>query len=132
MAVFQSDEQLKEILRRLFDRVGADPLAAKTLVKSKLIIRIRTTRPIAAVTINGRKDPPELLYTENNLRPDLDIEVGAETLHKILLKELRLRNAIATRALNVKGPVWKSFILEEIFHSAQSLYPDVVKEMGLN
>lgn len=123
MPVYQTSEQLTHILQTLFDQVGRDPKAVESLVKSRLIIRLKITDPQAVVVINGRKNPPQLSYTAGALQPDLDIQLSADTLDKILRKELRLSAAVAARELTVRGPVWKSFVLEDIFHSAQELYP---------
>ncbi len=125
MPVYQTSEQLTRVLQTLFDQVGQDPVAVQALVKSHLIIRLRITDPQAVVVINGRKNPPQLSYVTGVLQPDLDIQVSADTLDKILRREMRLSAAVAARQLSVRGPVWKSFVLEDIFHSAQALYPKV-------
>ena len=58
--------------------------------------------------------------------------MNADALHKILLGELRLSSAVATRQLVVRGPIHKSFVFEDIFHSAQAFYPNVLEEVGLD
>jgi len=126
MPVFQTSEHLTRVMQALFDQVGQDSAAIRALVKSHLIIRLRITDPQALVEINGRKNPPQLSYAASALQPDLDIQVSADTLDKILRRELRLSAAVAARQLSVHGPVWKSFVLESIFRSAQALYPKVL------
>jgi hypothetical protein len=131
MAQFATSEQLQKVLQTLFDRIARDEAALRAVSKARLIIRFNITHPATAVVVNGRKDPPQMTYGATTLRPDLDIKVGADTLHHILLKELRLRDAIARGQMVPRGPVWKSFVLEDIFHAAQALYPEVLKEHGL-
>ena len=104
----------------------------KSVVSSKLILRLRVTAPEADVVINGRKNPPVISYGKTALRPDLEIELGADALHQILLGELRLSSAVASRQLVVRGPIFKTFVFEDIFHSAQSFYPSVLAEIGLD
>ena len=82
--------------------------------------------------VNGRKDPPQITYGKTALRPDLEIQLSADTLHKILLGELRLSSAVATRQLAVRGPIHKSLVFEDIFHSAQAFYPSVLEEIGID
>jgi hypothetical protein len=65
------------------------------------------------------------------LRPQLDVELTADSLHRILLKELSLRKALGSGAMKVRGPVWRTVALEEILHHGQDLYPQVLHETGL-
>ena len=132
MPVFANTEMLQTTLKLLFARVGQDPGAVKSVVDSKLILRMRVTAPEAEVVLNGRKAPPIITYEKTSLRPDLEIQLSADALHKILLGELRLSSALAARQLNVRGPIYKSFVFENIFHSAQAFYPSVLKEVGLD
>ena len=131
MAFYEDAGRLKTALQTLFDRIAQDVSAVQALAAAKIIIRLDITQPDAAVVFNGRKNPPQVTYGPTTLRPDLDIGLTAETLHRILLRETRLRTAIATAQLKVRGPVWKSFVLEDIFHSAQAYYPHVLAEMGI-
>ena len=132
MPVYPNEEILQTTLKTLFARVGQDPQAAKSVVSSKLILRLRTTAPEADVVVNGRKNPPEITYGQTKLRPDLEIELNADALHKILLGELRLSSAVASKQLIVRGPIFKTFVFEDIFHSAQGFYPGVLEEVGLD
>ena len=132
MTVFSSTELLQTTLKALFAHVGKDPQAAKAVVSSKLILRMQVTAPEANVVVNGRRDPPQITYDKTTLRPDLEIELSADALHKILLGELRLSSAVAARQLVVRGPIFKTFVFEEIFHSAQAFYPSVLEEVGLD
>ena len=131
MPVYPNAELLQTTLNNLFGRVGKDPQAVKSVVDSKLILRLRVTAPVADVVVNGRKNPPAITYGKTTLRPDLEIELSADALHQILLGELRLSSAVAARQLVVRGPIFKTFVFEDIFHSAQKFYPDVLDEVGL-
>jgi hypothetical protein len=132
MAVYPNAEVLQTTLQTLFHRVGQDPAAIQSLVSSKLILRMRTSAPAVDVVINGRKNTPQVTYGKTTLRPDLEIELSADALHQILLGQLRLSSAVASRQLMVRGPIFKIFVFEDIFHSAQGFYPSVLAEMGLN
>ena len=133
MTVYQSSQQLIGALQLLFGRVHArDPEAANAVSKSRLIIRLQLSAPSAQVVINGRKQPPEITYGSNSLRPDLDVDLSADALHFILLGELSLGKAISSKQMKVRGPIFKSFVLEGIFRSGQALYPQILSEIGLN
>ena len=113
----------------MFDQIGDDPQVAKQVSHARLIIRLRMTDPPAEVLINGRKDLPQIFYGSTTLRPDLDIELPAEIFHRIMLAELPLGRALASGQMKVRGPIWKSFVLQEIFQSGQREYPQVLKSI---
>lgn len=133
MPVYQDTQQLYSSLRSLFERIKSqDGVATGPLTTSKLIIRLRCTQPEAEVTISGRQKPLRIDYGASPLRPDLDVSLSADTLHAILLAELPLGKAIANREMKVRGPLMKAFVLEEILHLGQALYPQVLAEQGLD
>jgi hypothetical protein len=132
MAIYKTSQQLSKSLQLLFERVyQQDPAAAEAVSKSNLIIRLRLSAPKAEVVINGRKNPPQITYGNSSLKPDLDVDLTADALHYILLGELPLGKALANGQMKVHGPVWKSFVLANIFHSGQAIYPALAGEIGL-
>jgi hypothetical protein len=76
-------------------------------------------------------NPVQIHYGSSPKKPDLDVDLTADALHQILLGELRLRKALGSGAMKVKGPFWKSFALEEILHHGQALYPQVIRDLDL-
>lgn len=131
MPVFESTEKLTSALRLLFGRIGAQVDTAQAIQSARLAIRFNLSQPDAQVLIDGRKKPAAILYGPSPLKPDLEVELSADALHKILLRELRLSKALGSGVMRVRGPVWKTFALEAILHSGQDLYPDVLQELGL-
>ena len=119
-------------MQSLFTQVNdLNPEAVAEVSKSRLILHIQTKSPVVEVTINGRVSPPEIIYGSNALKPDLDVELDADAFHFILLGELRLRKALSSKQLKVRGPIWKAFVLEGIFQSGQYIYPEIMTEAGI-
>lgn len=131
MPVYKDSEQLNQALRMLFDQLAAQPATLKAVSSSRLAIRFNLTAPAAQVQIDGRVNPPKVHYGAAGPRPDLEVDLSADGLHQILLKELRLSKALGSGVMKVRGPVWKSFVLEEVLHQCQDLYPEVIRKMGL-
>ncbi len=132
MPVFNSTEQFYMVTKSLFDRVQKiNPSAAADLESSKLIIRFNTSDPAAILLINGRRHPAGVSFGENRVRPEVDVNMTADTLHQILLGELRLAKALASKAINVRGPMRKALKVAELFHQCQDVYPDVLREEGI-
>ena len=131
MTYYANTDQLLRHLTRLFERMRMEePEATKAVSNSRLIIRLNLHAPQAVVLINGRYTPARVGYESGVLRPDLDISFSADTLHAILLKQISLKQALASGQMTVRGPIFKSFILEDIFRKGQALYPQVLHELS--
>ena len=131
MAVYVDSEQLYTYVEALFALISEkNPGAADAVLASRLVIRLRCTEPDAEITLNGRRRPLETTFGPTPLRPTLDIELAADTLHAIMLDELGIKKALAGGLLEVRGPVWKAKALADLFHQGQELYLQVLQERG--
>lgn len=132
MPVFSGSDQLNDVLQALFARVAEGaPGVGDAIAASHLVIRLRCTEPDAEVILDGRRRPVQVYYGPAGLRPTLDIELAADTLHAILADELSLKAALASGLLKVRGPVWKVTVLAEFFYQGQTLYPELVRDLDL-
>lgn len=133
MPVYANDDQLYACTKALFSRIAEeDPGAADAILASRLVIRLRLSGPVAELTINGRQRPVQTTFGPSTLRPTLEIDMQADTLHCIMLGELSLRSALGDGQLQVRGQVWKAMALADLFRRGQSLYPQVLREHGLS
>lgn len=132
MPIYTNDAQLYSCFKALFSVIEAhDPKAADALLKASIAITFNCSTPSASITIDGRKAPVQLLYGAKNYKSTIEVALSADTLHCLLLGEIRLTQAIGSDLLNLKGPVWKTLSLADIFHYAQQFYPDILKNHGL-
>ena len=132
MAFFADADQLYAVAQQLLSRVQEEkPHSAEGITRSRLVVRLRTTGPPTEFTLNGRQRPLEIIYGPAGLRPTLDIELSADTLHRILMDELPLRRALGNGALRVHGPVWHVVPLADLFHQGREIYPQVLADHGL-
>ena len=132
MRFYTDTDQLYFCMQALFARIGQEePGAANAILASHLVIRLRCTDPDAEITMNGRQRAVQTTFGPCRMRPTLDIELTASTLHRILLGELSLTKALADGLLKVYGPVWKTMALADLFHRGQVLYPQMLREQGL-
>lgn len=133
MPIYTNSDQLYSVLKTLFGRVAEkDQNAAKTITNSKLILRMRTSSPVTEVSFNGRQNPLRIIYGPVSLRPDIELEIPADLLHGILLSEITMRKAYSSGKIKLRGPIWKAFVFENIFHAGQQLYPQVFAEHNNN
>jgi hypothetical protein len=133
MPVYTTDAQLYSCFGTLFSIIERnDSTAADALVKAALVIRFNCSSPPATITINARRDPVEIVFGMTTIKPAIEVSLTADTLHCLLLGEIRLTKAIGSDLLEMKGPVWKTLTLAGVFHHAQRFYPDVLKGNGLS
>ncbi len=106
------------------------PKATDAIGKSKMNILIRTTDPAADIMVLGRERPVRTTFGENGVKPDLEIDMTADTFHKILLDDLSLRTALGNGLMKVKGPIWKAMTLSDLFHVSRKCYPGIIEGQG--
>lgn len=132
MPIYANDAQLYSCFQTLFGIIEEKvPKAADTLLKSAMTIKFNCSAPTAFITINARKAPVQLLYGSTEAKPTIEVVLTADTLHCLLLGELRLTKALGSELMVCKGPVWKTLSLADIFRNAQRFYPDVLRDNGL-
>lgn len=128
MPIYASDTQLYSCFEELFAVIeGHDPKAAGALLKASLAIRFDCAAPTASITIDARRAPVNVLYGPSDVRPTIEIGLAADTLHCLLLGSIRLGKAVGSDLLDMKGPVWKTLALADVFHYAQQFYPAVLE-----
>lgn len=133
MPVYPDSQDLYTNLERLFSGLQSqDPQTVGALARSRLAIRIRCSDPVALVVINGRTNSVDIQYGKDGLRPDLDVELSADTLHEILMGRLSLKRALANGVMRVRGPVWKTSALEGIFQRGKLLYPQIYQNKAIH
>ncbi len=132
MSIYTSDQQLYACFQQLFTAIEAhDAKAANALLKASLAIRFDCVAPAASITIDARRAPVAVRYGSSDVKPTIEIGLKADTLHCLLLGSIRLGKAVGSDLLDMKGPVWKTLALADLFHTAQELYPAVLAEHQL-
>lgn len=132
MAVYANTQQVYDCFRVLFEQIEKqEPEAAEQLLKARLAIRFCCSQPTAELIIDARQRPVQILYGQNSIRPEVDVELSADTLHCLLLGELGLRKALGSGRIKPKGPILKMIALGALFDHARHLYPSVARSFSL-
>ena len=74
----------------------------------------------------------QIVYGPSSLRADIELELPADLLHRILLNEISMRKAYSGGKIKLRGPIWKAFVFDEIFHAGQKIYPEVLQAYNLD
>ena len=132
MPFYNSADQIYDCLQTVFNHVGAhNPNAGTALLSLHLVTRMRLTAPAAQITIDSRRRPIKTTYGPSPLRTDVEVEMAADTLHRILLGELLPKKAWANGLVKLRGPSWKTLVLADLFYQSQAIYRQVLREQGL-
>jgi hypothetical protein len=132
MAVYADAQQVYDCFRTLFEQIKAkEPQAAEKLLGARLAIRFRCSAPSVEIVIDARQPPLQILYGKNGVTPQVDVVMAADTLHCLLLGEVKLAKAIGNGLIKPRGPILKTLALADLFHHAQHLYPVVAQQYGL-
>ena len=132
MPFYRDTEQFYTATTALFARISqSDPHAADGILRARMVIRMRASDPEGELVLDGRQAPLISSFGPSTLRPELDIQMAADTLHRILLGDLPLEKALSGGLLKVRGPILKTLPLADLLHQGQRYYPDVLLELGL-
>ncbi|MDX1662996.1 MAG: SCP2 sterol-binding domain-containing protein [Candidatus Promineifilaceae bacterium] len=105
--------------------------AVDKVLRSGLLVLLHVTQPETFIWLDARRPPLEIGFGPARLRPDLEVIVDADTLHRVLLGQISLRQAHSSGRVQVRGPIWRVSALGDFFSQAPALYPDVLREQGL-
>jgi len=131
MPVFESAEQLYEVMGALFDRLKATPEIADGLLEGKMVVRFHWKGPDGQATVDLRSAPITYTLGPSDLEPDVEMIQSADVAHRFWLGKLNVPQAIATRKVVSKGSVPKALKLLPAVKPAFAVYREVLAAQGL-
>lgn len=132
MPAFSSADQLKKVLGSFFELLAADPVIGPKLLESKLIIKFNYREPDAAITIDMKGEKAVFTFDDAEKKPVVEMSMKADTAHKFWMGDVNLIIALARREITAKGPIPQILKLLPIIKPAYKLYPDYIKDKGIN
>lgn len=131
MGFYTDSKILVAVMQDLFTRTLADPAGLEELTGSHMRFQLIISNPSAIIGADCKVRPPAISYGPQEGKVDLAIHSPADLLHRVLLKEVRLRDAFFGGQMKVKGSILRAKRLEGLFHVFQALYPQVLVDAGL-
>lgn len=131
MAIFQSEQQLYDVLQAVFVAVAANPEDIAPFTHSNLVIRMKTEEPAAEVLLDGRQPPLEVFYGERPGKANIEITLAADLLHAIWSDQASAREAFFSGKVKTKGNLLKAMPLIELFRECERVYPAIAQAYGL-
>ena len=131
MAIFQSDQQLYEVLQGVFAALTATPTNIEAFTRSNLVIRMQTADPAAEVLLDGRQPPLEVFYGPTPGKANLEVAMPADLLHQIWMGHQSASEAFFSGRITTKGNLLKASQLLDLFRECEAVYPTVAAAYGL-
>lgn len=131
MSVFQSPDQLRDVLHDVFTALQDVPNTIDTFTRSNLVIRIHLHAPDLSVLLDGRQPPLEVFYGDTPGDANLTASLPADLLHDIWLGQTSARQAFFNGQIQTQGNLMRAVPLLDLFRAAEDVYPPIAAEYGL-
>jgi len=129
--VFKDSDMLYDVLMDFYDVLNNDPDIGPSLQKTNLCIQFRYSNPDAVITIDATGNETELIKGEFSGDPEVTMSMNADFAHKFWHGKANLVTALTRRQVAAKGNVPKTLKLLPILKPAYDLYPDFLRDKGL-
>lgn len=132
MPIYNSTSQLYDCLETLFDRIfKRNEYDLSALERSGLVTRFVISEPAGELIIDCSQRPVATHFGPTDVKPNLTITLSADTLHGIMLGELGILKSLGARKLKAKGPIHKTKAFYGLFEQSQKVYPQILREKGV-
>jgi putative sterol carrier protein len=126
---YESAAQFEHLFTELFARIeAADSGGFDDLVSRRMAVRFRVTEPDVEMLVDGSSAPVVTSFGPSDVKATLTVDLTGDSLHELLLGTLPLGKALSSKRLRVKGSKLKAMRLQNLFHTFQSVYPDLAAE----
>ena len=136
MVAFDSKEQLMEVFNKFWAEAIKETEVMEKLAKSQVVVRFDIEDPEAHLTINFRDPGPDgqigTLSFDSDVEPEIKVWSKSETTNKFWQDKLSTTVAMARGQVKLEGSVSKALGLLSKIKPLYKIYPEVLKEMGLN
>ncbi|MCP3873252.1 MAG: iron-containing alcohol dehydrogenase [Desulfobacteraceae bacterium] len=129
--VFKDTDMLYDILMEFYAVLKDDQDMGPSLKKTNLCIQFVYKNPDAIITIDATGDKTELIKGEFTGEPEVTMSMNADFAHKFWHGKANLVTALTRRQVVAKGNVPKTLKLLPILKPAYDLYPNFLRDRGL-
>ena len=136
MVSFESKEQFIEIFNNFWAKATQEAEVMEKMTKSQVVVRFDIEDPEIHMTINFRDPGPSgeigTLLFDSNVEPEIVVWSKSETTNKFWQDKLSTTVAMAKGQVKLEGSVTKALGLLNKIKPLYKIYPEVLKEMGLD
>ncbi len=136
MVSFDSKEQFIEIFNNFWAKATQEAEVMRKMTKSQVVVRFDIEDPEVKMTINFRDPGPDgeigTLLFDSDVEPEIVVWSKSETTNKFWQDKLSTTVAMAKGQVKLEGSVTKALGLMNKIKPLYKIYPEVLKEMGLD
>jgi putative sterol carrier protein len=136
MTGFESKEQFQEIFNKFWEKATENTEIMEKLAKSQVVVRFDIEDPSLHMTINFRDPGPNgeigTLTFDSDVEPEIIVWSKSETTNKFWQGKLNTTVAMARGQVKLDGSVAKALGLLSKIKPLYAVYPEILKEMGLD
>ena len=136
MTSFESQEQFKEVFNKFWEKARERTEIMEKLAKSQVVVRFDIEDPEIHMTINFRDPGPNgeigTLTFDSDVEPEISVWSKSETTNKFWQGKLNTTVAMARGQVKLDGSVAKALGLLSKIKPLYQVYPEILKEMGLD
>ena len=128
MPVFQSGEEVRHYVGRIFEEALQDPVLRDGFAKSGVLLKLRFDQPDAMMLVdmvNG-----EVRYEDDDRKPTVEIRASADVGHRFWLGKINIALALARGEMRAKGPIDKIIRLLPLTKTLFPRYRDILVSSG--
>ena len=130
MAVFENQEDFKEVIVGFFNLLGDTPQVADKLLASKMVIRFIYSDPDLAVVVDCSGDKMDVRPDDMDTKVIVEMSMKADIAHKFWFGKVNLTMALTRRQMVAKGPVPKILKLLPAIKPSYAMYPKYLDDNG--
>jgi len=132
MPYFSDIQPFYDSLGELFERLAQDPSIKEKALASKLVVHFVYSDPQGEVWVDCSGDEMLLLPgAQEGRNADATLTMSTDTAHKFWLGKLNLIKALTSGEIESEGSVPKMLKLLPVIKPAFKIYPEILKEKGL-
>ena len=136
MTKFESKEQFQEVFNKFWEKATTHDEIMEKLAKSQVVVRFDIEDPEVHMTINFRDPGPNgeigTLTFDSDVEPEIAVWSKSETTNKFWQGKLSTTVAMARGHVKLDGSVAKALGLLSKIKPLYAVYPEVLKELGLD
>lgn len=135
MPFYENTEQFQEVFTEFWTRAKQQTEVMEKLAKSEIVVRFDIEQPEVHLTINFKeKDSDGSLGTlsfDSTVEPEISVWSTSETTNKFWQGKLNATVAMARGKVKMDGSIAKALGLLSKIKPLYALYPEVLKDKGL-
>ncbi len=131
MPYYSDIQDLYDVAVELFARLSEDRNIKKKALDSKLVVRFVYREPAGELWIDCTGDEIAVLPGARQLKPDATLTMDVDVAHLFWLGKLNLIKSLSTGEIESEGSVPRLLKMLPVIKPAYSIYPEILKEKGL-